>query len=306
MTTTCIFGPVWRIFRQARFFMVTSSILVSQIIFVEDAINFAILMEARHFYHKKHKQTRAERNESPLIRLRKFNNAIKSILISDALRNVKNANVLDLCCGTGGDLGKFRHTSIAQWTGIDISQGSVEEAARRYKDGQYKFTASLYCGDGFQQCIVPDGSRDLVSCQFALHYAFANPELANRAFETIGRALKSGGQFIATFPNATVIRSHLPHWKTKYFEIDGTENGYTFSMGESVQNVTEWLTDDFDTLAKKHGLSLVRCEHFGTVFHRARENGQHADLLRSVKFSNDEVVEFSLDQLYIAVVMEKI
>ena len=79
------------------------------------------MQRAKEFYHTKHKQTKKERAQSPLIGVRKFNNAVKSLLISKALENVREARVLDLCSGTGGDLGKYKHSKVSSLIMVDIS-----------------------------------------------------------------------------------------------------------------------------------------------------------------------------------------
>ena len=43
-------------------------------------------------------------------------------------------SVLDLCCGRGGDLGKWAKQSIHHYVGVDLSGALVAEAARRYQD----------------------------------------------------------------------------------------------------------------------------------------------------------------------------
>ena len=42
-------------------------------------------------------------------------------------------SVLDLCCGRGGDLFKWKNQDVVHYVGVDLSQALVEEAQRRYK-----------------------------------------------------------------------------------------------------------------------------------------------------------------------------
>lgn len=69
-----------------------------------------------------------ERTNSRIFYLRNFNNFIKSMLISDTLERLKNegcssATVLDLCCGKGGDLLKWKIGGIKEilMTGLVFS-----------------------------------------------------------------------------------------------------------------------------------------------------------------------------------------
>jgi len=50
----------------------------------------------------------------------------------------------------------------------------------------------------------------MVSCQFALHYAFASQCSANTFFRTVAAALLPGYYFIATLPNAPQVVSVCP------------------------------------------------------------------------------------------------
>jgi mRNA (guanine-N7-)-methyltransferase len=64
------------------------------------------------------------RELSPIIGLKKFNNWIKSVLIGKfAFRggNRPGANVLDLGCGKGGDLNKWKQARIRLYVGMGES-----------------------------------------------------------------------------------------------------------------------------------------------------------------------------------------
>lgn len=43
-------------------------------------------------------------------------------------------SVLDLCCGRGGDLFKWKNQDVVHYVGVDLSQALVEEAQRRYNE----------------------------------------------------------------------------------------------------------------------------------------------------------------------------
>ena len=67
----------------------------------------------------------AQRSESRIVNLRKFNNWVKSVLIN--LHTRPGDCVLDLCCGKGGDLTKWVKAQIGYYVGADVAEVSVRE-----------------------------------------------------------------------------------------------------------------------------------------------------------------------------------
>ena len=49
--------------------------------------------------------------------MRNFNNWVKSVLIRTYLDKIQKAHVLDLCCGKGGDLLKWKEGGISYLVG---------------------------------------------------------------------------------------------------------------------------------------------------------------------------------------------
>lgn len=87
----------------------------------------------------------------------------------------------------------------------------MEEAKSRLqsmeKSVTLPFEAKFLVGNAFSKSIVDslvgDEKYDVISCQFAFHYAFETAESANDAFKSISSHLKPGGKFICTVPNAS-------------------------------------------------------------------------------------------------------
>lgn len=299
--------------------------------------------QVAQFYNGKPKQSIQERENSDYIEIRKFNNFIKSILITNGLdvasrsRNVegiegidsaRGLKVLELCGGTGGDLPKYfaqqnnNNTRLSEYVLIDIANDSVKEAERRYIERKNRqngnnnkslvFNARFITQNAFDPSLVrkamkPDDvwAFDMVSCQFALHYAFCDIDSAKGLFCNISNYLRPGGSFIATFPNAEyIIEEHLQvrntdsvHYndnKKKYKivkeskeedvknkgVIDNFGQSYTFSMGEMVQNVPEFLVyrDTFEKLANDAGLQLITWEPFQTYYSTKTLDPTYRDL----------------------------
>ena len=121
-----------------------------------------------------------------------------------------NGHVLDLACGVGNDVRKCAHTSPRRYTGIDISGASLEVA--RTRAAQVTFPCDWQHADMCDPALasrLDAGTYNTVSCQFAFHYAFHSAASLDAALNTVATALRPGGYFIATFPDAEVLSARL-------------------------------------------------------------------------------------------------
>ncbi|KAI3402857.2 ABD1 [Candida oxycetoniae] len=196
----------------------------------------------RQHYNQRTQQSRKQgkRTDSPIYKLRNFNNTIKYILLGNWVKYISEGSpsmfsILDLCCGKGGDLNKCEFIEIDQYIGIDISDLSVREAFQRYSrqkamfkthsgqrsSGKYNFEACFATGDCFTES-VPEILEpnfpgiiektfpvDAVSTQFALHYAFETEEKVRTLLTNVAKSLKVGGVFVGTIPSSDFIKSKI-------------------------------------------------------------------------------------------------
>lgn len=81
------------------------------------------------------------RFNSPILNLRNFNNFVKNSILTiylDKLKLIAGENIktkltsLDIGCGKGGDLFKWRKNGITHLVCADISKKSLDECVRRY------------------------------------------------------------------------------------------------------------------------------------------------------------------------------
>lgn len=255
-------------------------------------------------YNNVEEKGKAARTDSRIFYMRNFNNWIKSNLIAEFLEKVRAKkepiHVLDLGCGKGGDLLKWKKGEISKLVGVDVADVSVKQAQDRFKtlgrqQDRSLFTAEFHCVDTCKESIlnvVDDKSIrfDLTSCQFVYNYSFDTYPRAEAMLTNACRYLKMGGFFIGTMPNANEIMKRLKlsdsgnefgnevfrvkmttpiNWPKARAEVPpegvvpifGAE--YNFSL-ESVVDCPEYLVHfgTFKKMAEKQGMKLVYAKRF--------------------------------------------
>ncbi|GAX73081.1 hypothetical protein CEUSTIGMA_g534.t1 [Chlamydomonas eustigma] len=142
--------------------------------------------------------------------LKDFHNDVKRLLIR---RFASNADMLlDLCCGRGGDMHKWLKFGVKYVKGLDISEGEIVEAARRFDELRAQEDNKT---ESRRQPLVAefepfaelgekewsDGQMyDVVTCNFALHYFFETERNLKIFLHNVALNLKPGGTFLGTIP----------------------------------------------------------------------------------------------------------
>ncbi|XP_018412331.1 PREDICTED: mRNA cap guanine-N7 methyltransferase [Nanorana parkeri] len=158
-----------------------------------------------------------QRSQSRIFYLRNFNNWMKSALINEFIERVRerknrNVAVLDLGCGKGGDLLKWRKGKIDHLVCTDIAEVSVQQCKQRYVDmkerarHEYIFQAEFVTADSTKELLStkfkdPKMTFDISSCQFVYHYSFETYEQADMMLRNACEPLCPGGYFIGTTPD---------------------------------------------------------------------------------------------------------
>ncbi|CAL7935904.1 unnamed protein product [Xylocopa violacea] len=247
------------------------------------------------------------RGKSRILYMRNFNNWIKSVLISEHINKLKQTygshiKVLDMCCGKGGDLLKWKMSDIGYLICTDLADVTMQHCQDRYNDLKRRnshgrnslFRAEFITADCTKDHLRkkfkdPSISLDLVSCQFAFHYCFESLQQAECMMKNASECLKPGGYFIGTIPDAYDLVSR---WQ----KCDGNNFGndiynvqffcdktkpplfgakYHFQL-EGVVNCPEFLVylPVFRKLAVKFGLELKLFERFDSFYERMKDKNK--------------------------------
>lgn len=162
-----------------------------------------------------------ERKKSEIYDLRKFNNAMKSLMHYIAIKytytgtttRTPSLRMLDLGCGKGGDLPKYiKNNRIELVVGVDIADVSIEQCKERYKTMRVpsgrRFRGEFFVADLTRVDIKPKllelnckEKFHVASSQFSLHYSFESFEQAVRYISNALNNLEVHGIFIGTYPD---------------------------------------------------------------------------------------------------------
>ncbi|EFA03004.2 mRNA cap guanine-N7 methyltransferase [Tribolium castaneum] len=252
-----------------------------------------------------------ERSKSRIVYMRNFHNWIKSMLINEYLTKIKDGKkhnapvrVLDMCCGKGGDLLKWRKGNITHLICSDIASVSLDQCRSRYNDMKERSSRERNGGNIYSiEYIAGDCSRvrlrekytdpsmklDLVSCQFAFHYSFESLPQAECMIRNASECLQPGGFFIGTIPDANdlIARARRADANTfgndvyqVHFDCDVNKPPlfgakYNFHL-DGVVDCPEFLVH-FPTLiklARKYGLKFVKKEKFYDYYEQMKNEGR--------------------------------
>lgn len=260
------------------------------------------------------------RLESRILYLRNFNNWIKSMLINDFLERLKQSGcerpiVLDLCCGKGGDLLKWRNGNILHLVATDIAEVSLRQCEKRYNEMKGKsgrrplFSAEFVLADSSKDRLIEQlGDKniqfDMTSCQFSFHYSFESERQARQMIRNAVERLRSGGFFIGTLPDANRIMYCLRKdgsgtYKNEVLRLEyGDKEGlkdkkhvppvfgasFHFSLDTQV-NCPEYLVHFpvLEKLLNECGMDLVYAKSFPEAFDYFMKNSGGRGLLERMK-----------------------
>lgn len=227
------------------------------------------------------------------------------------MRHNAPIRVMDMCCGKGGDLLKWRKGNISHLICTDIASVSLEQCESRYRDMLARSHRERNAGRVYRAEFVsadctkvrlrekyndPSIKLDLVSCQFAFHYSFESLPQAECMLRNAAECLQPDGYFIGTIPDANVILARQRKAAANSFGNDVYQISfqtdttlpplfgakYNFRL-VGVVDCPEFLVHfpTFVKLAKNFGLKLVNVEPFDEFYERMQ--GEGSSLLQKMQ-----------------------
>jgi SAM-dependent methyltransferase len=229
----------------------------------------------RSHYNDKRELGKTWRQTSSKIKgLRSFNNWVKSTLIqkfspSDDFdpRRPPSTDpndhlvVLDMGCGKGGDLLKWKSApqEVGFYLGVDNADVSIAHAHDRYdlmlrdqrrgrgRTNRSVFQAEFHAMDCWTKSLdqIPiahrigfdpnvgsrsaarfgGGGFDVVTMMFCMHYAFETEAKCRTMLRNVAGSLKKGGRFIGTIPSSDIISARVRGDNKKDHPPDEEEKG---------------------------------------------------------------------------------
>ncbi|RWS15783.1 mRNA cap guanine-N7 methyltransferase-like protein [Dinothrombium tinctorium] len=138
--------------------------------------------------------------------------------------------VLDIGCGKGGDLRKYRIGRVSHVVCTDIAEVSLSQCKDRYNEmkrfsNNRLFTTEFIAADSTRERLqdkYEDSNIrfDLVSVQFAFHYCFESFSQARCMLQNVADNLREGGYFITTIPDCFEIVKRLKQSESSSFGND--------------------------------------------------------------------------------------
>jgi mRNA (guanine-N7-)-methyltransferase len=167
--------------------------------------------------HRSAKEARAARTGGAAWKLKELHNEVKLRALCAVLR--PGERLLDLCCGRGGDLAKWRRAGAGHVVAVDISASEIEEARRRHAQLQgTRGATSTNAAIDFQRCddlgvavrrFGGDRPFAAVSCFFAIQYFAGSERALHTLLETVAANLAPGGYFVGTCPDGVRLLALL-------------------------------------------------------------------------------------------------
>ena len=165
-----------------------------------------------------------QRETKETFELKSFNNWIKAVLIQTQTKQTcrliekeldlkigsesKILHVLDIGCGRGQDIPKWKLTRLQYMVAVDFSEECIRSYEERWRNNHEPYRLFTLTQDFTHQSFYYDIQHsyyDIVSAQLCFHYMFSSEKALTNGLAAILSNLLVGGVFIATIPDSYTI-----------------------------------------------------------------------------------------------------
>lgn len=273
---------------------------------------------------------RQERETNHTYELKAFNNWVKAVLIQTHTKRMckliereldlktatdsKLLHVLDIGCGRGQDIPKWRLARVSYMVAIDFSEECVRTYEERWRASHEPYRLLTLRKDFTAQDLyneIGHSFYDVVSAQLCFHYMFGSEKGLQQGLVSILSNLLVEGVFIATVPDSYTIVKKIEEkgvyqqdgsrvYGNRYFSIRFASSSFASPYGNiygfylenavgkkhedgSIEYTNEWLIDldNLRTLLQPHGVEIEETLNFLEYYKRNRE--EYKDLFAKFK-----------------------
>mmetsp|Transcript_8331 Transcript_8331/g.25042 ORF Transcript_8331/g.25042 Transcript_8331/m.25042 type:complete len:266 (+) Transcript_8331:260-1057(+) len=229
--------------------------------------------------------------------------------------------------------------NVTAYRGCDVAHVSLQQSVSRYNDLRQKtFDAVFLSGDCFSVKLTDylendplgeDLAFDIVSCQFAMHYAFEDESRVRRLLENVTDKLKPGGFFIGTTIDSNVLVRKLravtgqefgnsiytvvfEDQTDKCFPTDKPYGiRYRFTLDENVEDCPEFLVHfpSFTKLAAEYDLKPTLLMNFHDFYQEFTQDDRFSQLFARMNVTAQggmTLDEWDAIYLYTAFVFQRV
>lgn len=242
-------------------------------------------------------------NNSKRLPMQNFHNIfVKKTLIynyspyklTDEKTNKQVGKLLDLACGKGGDLSKWKNAKFKEVIAIDISKPCVEYGKNFFKTYPKPKPVVRYIWGDTSKLIWPnqdsgkstmDKQRmkewipnkndfNIISCQFCIHYYFENELKLRTLMQNVADNISMGGYFIGTCFNGKNIFDSLKSNKIIEGKIDDNiiwkiEKDYKIrKFNEDKPNLGQKIKVYIDSIGETHTEYLVNFKYLEKIMNK--------------------------------------
>ncbi|CAG8716585.1 12642_t:CDS:2, partial [Acaulospora colombiana] len=258
-------------------------------------------MMVAHHYNARPEVGRHARRESPIFGLKAFNNWVKSVLFQKMTPEpLSRSPWRAKSMRSGGDLQKWQKARIKEYVALDVASVSVNQARERWRDLKGdSFEATFAQLDCYTDpCLTSSPCSSVCTMhsrrrtKFALCLTTSQGiyELAEDSWELSLIATSSLSEARETDPDTLTFGNTV--YSIRFDDVQGPLYGhrYMFYLRDAVEDVPEYVVywNEFESLTKEYGLSLVYKKEFHEIFQEEQEDPEFSTLLKKMKVVDDK------------------